>query len=265
MFQKLLIALIAATFALSAHVDIVARQGTSTTSTTTTSTTTTTSSTSSSTSTATSTSTTTTTTAATTSTTASSSASSSANTATSTATSTSSAPPPNETTVRLHPNYRDNKCLDVRSNTRANGTPVQIYDCNGTGAQNWLINFGRTKVRLAGTNFCLDAGTNPRSGVGMKIWQCYDNLPAQDFWYTGDQRIAVTDKGDYHTAHLLPFTNHIKANAWISPMDASTTAGRHRRGSAPILTPTKFGTSKGLFCFLTRQRHCIVYSSVTSF
>ncbi|KDQ31589.1 carbohydrate-binding module family 13 protein [Pleurotus ostreatus PC15] len=174
---------------MSAHVDIVARQGTTTTTSTSTSTTTS-SSTSSSTSTSTSTATTTSTT-----TTASSSATSSANTATSTATSTSTAPPPNETTVRLHPNYRDNKCLDVRGNIRANGTPVQIYDCNGTGAQNWLINFGRTKVRLAGTDFCLDAGTNPRSGVGMKIWQCYANLPAQDFWYTDDQRIAVTDKG----------------------------------------------------------------------
>jgi len=85
------------------------------------------------------------------------------------------------------------------------------YDCNGTKAQKWVINRGDTKVRVAGTDFCLDAGsrafcvfvlpyvlfiparrrplliicsailllTDPTSGVRMKIWKCYDNLPAQ--------------------------------------------------------------------------------------
>ena len=36
------------------------------------------------------------------------------------------------------------------------------YDCNGTGAQNWIVNRERTEVQLAGTKFCLDAG--PVSG-----------------------------------------------------------------------------------------------------
>jgi hypothetical protein len=31
----------------------------------------------------------------------------------------------------------------------------------------------------------------------MKIWQCYDNLPAQAWYYTGDNRIAVTGKGQF--------------------------------------------------------------------
>lgn len=30
---------------------------------------------------------------------------------------------------------------------------------------------GSTAVKLAGTNFCLDAGSNPANGVQMKIWQ----------------------------------------------------------------------------------------------
>ena len=34
------------------------------------------------------------------------------------------------------------------------------YDCNGTQAQRWIINRGSTKVQIAGTNFCLDAGTS---------------------------------------------------------------------------------------------------------
>ncbi|KAF8649444.1 hypothetical protein AX16_005791 [Volvariella volvacea WC 439] len=93
--------------------------------------------------------------------------------------------------VTLHPNGNPDKCLDVRGALYENGTPVQIYDCNGTGAQRWRISAGLTKVRLDGTNFCLDAGSAPASGTGMKIWQCYDNLPAQSWYYTNDGRIAL--------------------------------------------------------------------------
>lgn len=29
----------------------------------------------------------------------------------------------------------------------------------------------------------------------MKIWQCYDGLAAQQWYYTGDNRIALTNQG----------------------------------------------------------------------
>ncbi|KAF9529141.1 G-X-X-X-Q-X-W domain-containing protein [Crepidotus variabilis] len=93
--------------------------------------------------------------------------------------------------VPVHPNFNPSKCLDVRGAVFADGTPVQIYDCNGTGAQSWVLNKESTKVRVAGTNFCLDAGSTPANAVGMKIWTCYDNLPAQQWFYTDDNRIAL--------------------------------------------------------------------------
>ena len=37
-------------------------------------------------------------------------------------------------------------------------TICERYDCNGNQAQRWIIKRGSTKVQLAGTNFCLDAG-----------------------------------------------------------------------------------------------------------
>ncbi|KAF8157229.1 ricin B lectin domain-containing protein [Crassisporium funariophilum] len=95
----------------------------------------------------------------------------------------------------IHPGFNTAKCLDVRGAKYANGTPVQIYDCNNTPAQRWTINRGSTKVQLAGTNFCLDAGSSPANGVGLKIWQCYDNLAAQSWYYTDDNRIALQGKG----------------------------------------------------------------------
>ncbi len=110
--------------------------------------------------------------------------------------------------VRLHPNGRTSWCLEVQGNKRANGTPVQLAQCSSSSAQAWTIKRGSTQVKLAGTNFCLDAGSceslhvtvianhsAPGNGVKSKIWQCYDGLAAQRWWYTDDNRIALEGKG----------------------------------------------------------------------
>ncbi|KAF7440069.1 hypothetical protein PC9H_000412 [Pleurotus ostreatus] len=181
MLTKLFVVFFAAV-AMASAIDmdaLIARQATTTTTTTSTSTT----------------STSTSTTSTATTTTSGSTTTSSTTTTTSSSVAPTTSLPPNEAGVQIHPNFSSNKCLDVRGNTLANGTPVQIYDCNGTGAQKWAISRGQTHVRLAGTNFCLDAGSRPGNGVGMKIWTCFDNLPAQEWYYTGDNRIALFNKG----------------------------------------------------------------------
>jgi hypothetical protein len=48
----------------------------------------------------------------------------------------------------------------------------------------------------------VDISTEPASGIGMKIWQCFDNLPAQAWFYTDDNRIAVTGQGTFFPACL---------------------------------------------------------------
>ena len=75
--------------------------------------------------------------------------------------------------------------------------PTCRYDCNGSAAQNWTVinGTGPSKVQLAGTNFCLDAGSNPGNGVGMKIWTCFSGLPQQQWYITGDNRIALENQG----------------------------------------------------------------------
>lgn len=37
----------------------------------------------------------------------------------------------------------------------------------------------------------------PANAVGSKIWTCYDNLPAQQWFYTADNRIALENQGMY--------------------------------------------------------------------
>ena len=57
-----------------------------------------------------------------------------------------------------------NVCLPVRrdsSSHKNDRMPARrSYDCNGTPAQSWNLERGSTKVRLDGTDFCLDAGSS---------------------------------------------------------------------------------------------------------
>jgi len=125
----------------------------------------------------------------------------------SSAASTTTPTPPKPTAVKIHPHGVSKTCLNVAGGVRANGTAVQINDCNGSAAQNWIINPGSTQVRLNGTDFCLDAGSKPGNGVPMKIWTCFDNLPAQTWFYTGDLRIALQNQGqclDLTSGSLVP-------------------------------------------------------------
>ncbi|KAL0959667.1 hypothetical protein HGRIS_011367 [Hohenbuehelia grisea] len=94
----------------------------------------------------------------------------------------------------ISPQGQPKKCLDVRGGTFANGTPVQIYDCNGSAAQKWIITRGIQQIKAWGTNFCLDSTTaSPASGTKLKIWQCWDNLPAQQWTYTPDNFILLNN------------------------------------------------------------------------
>ncbi|KAF9441315.1 carbohydrate-binding module family 13 protein, partial [Macrolepiota fuliginosa MF-IS2] len=96
----------------------------------------------------------------------------------------------------LHPDGNTEKCLDVRDANFTNGTAVQIFDCNGTPGQQRVLQVGETHVRVANTGFCLDTGASaPINGTPMKTWTCFNNLPAQDWLYTGDDRIALINQG----------------------------------------------------------------------
>ncbi|KAF4606091.1 hypothetical protein EYR38_000136 [Pleurotus pulmonarius] len=86
--------------------------------------------------------------------------------------------------TQIHPYGVVGKCLNVKGDAMANGTPVELFDCNGSVGQNWSIVKGQTKVQLAGTNFCLDAGSGQcmdfRDGLfvnnnTVQTWKCTDN------------------------------------------------------------------------------------------
>ncbi|ANP50891.1 hypothetical protein J2Z21_005187 [Streptomyces griseochromogenes] len=62
------------------------------------------------------------------------------------------------------------KCLDIAGANSADGTAVQLYDCNGTAAQQWTVG-GDGTVRALGK--CLDVtGNATADGAKAQLWSC---------------------------------------------------------------------------------------------
>jgi hypothetical protein len=77
------------------------------------------------------------------------------------------------------------KCVDVSGANTANGTAIQLWDCNGTGAQQWTVGTDGT-IRALGK--CMDvtsAGT--ANGTKIQLWDCNG---------TGAQQWVVTAAHD---------------------------------------------------------------------
>ena len=62
------------------------------------------------------------------------------------------------------------KCVDVAGANTANGTPVDLYDCNGTAAQQWTVGSDGT-IRALGK--CLDVtGGGTADGTTVQLYDC---------------------------------------------------------------------------------------------
>lgn len=77
-----------------------------------------------------------------------------------------------------------NKCLDLDHSNTANATNIQLHDCNGTDAQNWIYDVGAQAIRSKiDFNKCLDADhgvlNNFRDGTNIQLYQCNDTSPQQ--------------------------------------------------------------------------------------
>ncbi|MEV5310334.1 ricin-type beta-trefoil lectin domain protein [Streptomyces sp. NPDC052610] len=86
------------------------------------------------------------------------------------------------------------KCLDVAGGSAADGTPVQLHDCNGTAAQQWTV---RADGSVQALGKCLDV-TSGSTADGAKV-QLYDcnGTGAQRWSYntaTGDVVNLAADK-----------------------------------------------------------------------
>ncbi|MFJ5896288.1 ricin-type beta-trefoil lectin domain protein [Streptomyces sp. NPDC093064] len=86
------------------------------------------------------------------------------------------------------------KCLDVAGGSTANGTAVQLYDCNSSAAQQWTVQPDGS-VRALGK--CLDvASASTANGAKVQLYDC-NGTGAQQWSYnasTGDVVNLAADK-----------------------------------------------------------------------
>ncbi|KAI9636615.1 ricin B-like lectin [Dioszegia hungarica] len=88
--------------------------------------------------------------------------------------------------------FGNDQCLlTTGSDTPDNGTPVVVAPCSSYGAK-YFTRVGN-QLQLSGTNYCLDAGTNPHDGVAMKLWQC-GNYPQQQFIQQGPLLVTANEE-----------------------------------------------------------------------
>ncbi|HEY9335809.1 MAG TPA: ricin-type beta-trefoil lectin domain protein [Kribbella sp.] len=96
------------------------------------------------------------------------------------------------------------KCVDVAGANSADGTAVQLYDCNGTTAQQWSRP-GDGTLRALGK--CLDvSGGSVANGAKVQLWTC-NGSGAQQWNYT-----SGNDLVNPQANKCLDVTNNTSAN-----------------------------------------------------
>jgi hypothetical protein len=99
-------------------------------------------------------------------------------------TTTTTTPPAPPTAVALV--AQNGKCMDVQSNQTANGTKIQLWQCNGTRAQSFRIeDVGGGAVRIVNnsSNKCVDVrSAQTCDGTPLQLWDC-NGTGAQSFTY----------------------------------------------------------------------------------
>jgi hypothetical protein len=89
--------------------------------------------------------------------------------------------------------YHSGKCVDVSGAGVQDGANVQLWTCNHSNAQRFVVTNVSGNIyefKNANSERCMDvAGASTADGANVQQWQCYGN---------GAQRYYVTDKGGGH-------------------------------------------------------------------
>ncbi|MGW0871327.1 ricin-type beta-trefoil lectin domain protein [Streptomyces sp. NPDC002740] len=113
------------------------------------------------------------------------------------------------------------KCLDVAGGAAANGTAVQLYDCNGSAAQRWTV---QPDGSLQALGKCLDVvGGSTADGAKAQLYDC-NGTGAQRWSYnatTGDVVNTAANK-------CLDVTDNSSANGARSQIWSCTGAANQK-------------------------------------
>ncbi|PJM98613.1 virulence factor [Streptomyces sp. CB01201] len=109
------------------------------------------------------------------------------------------------------------KCLDVEGGRTDNGTPVQLWTCNGTTAQQWILYTDGNGPHLQNSNShkCLDAaGGKTDDRTKIQIYAC-NETPAQTWQYNLRATTPIKKVGAGKCLDLNSFDNG--KDTWLWP------------------------------------------------
>ncbi len=104
------------------------------------------------------------------------------------------------------------RCVDVYWGRTANGTPIQLYDCNGSAAQRWIVATDGT-VRALGS--CLDVTAGGRTnGTKVQLWGCGAGNPNQQWRAQADGTLRNPQSGRCLDAAGYGTANTTRLQIW---------------------------------------------------
>ncbi|MET7426721.1 polysaccharide lyase family 7 protein [Dactylosporangium sp. NPDC005555] len=103
------------------------------------------------------------------------------------------------------------KCVDVAGASSANGAAVQLYDCNGTAAQQWTASGGT--VVNSGSGKCLDvAAASTANGALVQLYTC--NGTAAQQWTAASGALVNAGSGKCLDATGQSSANGTRLQIW---------------------------------------------------
>jgi glucosylceramidase len=103
------------------------------------------------------------------------------------------------------------KCADVAGANSANGTAVQLYDCNGTGAQQWTVP-GDGTLRALGKCMDLTSG-GTANGTQVQLYDC-NGTGAQQWTATASHQLVNPQSGRCLDATGPSSANGTRLQVW---------------------------------------------------
>jgi chitosanase len=131
------------------------------------------------------------------------------------------------------------KCIDVAAASSANGAAVQLFDCNGTAAQNWTVGSSDNTIRALGK--CLDVtAASTANGAKIQLYDC--NGTGAQKWTVSNRALVNAGSGKCLDASDRSSANGTRLQIW-SCTNASNQAwtlpgGTTTPTTAPTAAPT---------------------------
>ncbi|MFD5077796.1 polymorphic toxin type 27 domain-containing protein [Streptomyces sp. NPDC058371] len=111
------------------------------------------------------------------------------------------------TVIKLHASQ--GKCLETEGGKAASGTPVQLYTCNNSAAQQWQVLTDDKGVHLRNVNSlkCMDVSNgDSANGTKIQIWTC-NSSPAQTWEFNLRATSSLMNTGTHKCLDIHEFTN----------------------------------------------------------